>query len=70
MKKGQIYCFDHIYDGHYLNYKIFVFLGEEWVYPEGGFGIRRCKILLLGDDRPIFVDTYLLKYMKEVEELQ
>lgn len=69
MKKGQIYWFDHIYDGHHLNYKSFIFLGEEWLYPSNGFGIKRYKILLLGDNSPTFVDTYLIKYVKEIEDI-
>ena len=64
LKVGDLVKFDYIYSNCFLNYRMALYLGEDFIYRDDGVTIKNYKVHLVGYPSPTIIDKGLLWHMK------
>ncbi len=68
LKVGDLVKFDYIYDNCVLNYRMALYLGEDFIHRDDGITIKNYKVQVAGLPFPTIIDRGLLYYMKVYKE--
>ena len=68
VKIGDLVKFDYIHSNCILNYRMALYLGEDFIYRDDGVTIKNYKVQVTGLPFPTIIDRGLLYYMKVYKE--